>query len=492
MRRLRLCFVTAVVVVAQAAGASPDFARASSDRQPERSRYIPEGSPVELGLAGYAKVLCSAVFVSGRDEREAARNSGYFLMPPGLEDKPAWTVDRERKVVRMTLDGITREARYYGDQGCIIHQKDNPRIFFTPVPVKTTLPDAASQPWPMGDATRDEPLPPEIDRVKLDAAVAAAFADPAALTAGFVVVHKGRIIAERYMPGITRDTQLESWSMGKSITATLFALLVGDKTYSLEQPAPVPAWRAPDDPRSRIRNIDLLRMSSGLRFIATQDPDYTPDKGYPDHFYIYTGAVDAFEYSIHKPLQFAVNTVGRYRNCDPLTIGYLVKQAVSRRGEEYLTWPQRRLFDRIGIRRQVLETDPYGNFLLTGYDYGTPRNWARLGLLYLQDGMWQGQRILPEGWTTFVRTPAPAWKEPVYGGLFWINGDGGWNIPRDAYLMAGAGGQNTFIIPSHQLVVVRMGHFRGAAAGRKTLNQAFTHLMAAVPAARASENARLQ
>jgi CubicO group peptidase (beta-lactamase class C family) len=482
MRRLRLCFVTAVVVATQAAAAS----------QPERSRYIPEGSPVELGLAGYAKVLCSAVFVSGRDEKEAARNSGYFLMPPGLEDKPAWTVDRERKIVRMTLDGMTREARYYGDQGCIIHQKDNPRIFFTPVPVKTTLPDAASQPWPMGDATTDEPLPSEIDRTKLDAAVDAAFADPAALTAGFVVVHKGRIIAERYMPGITRDTQLESWSMGKSITSTLFALLVGDKTYSLEQPAPVPAWRAPDDPRSRIRNIDLLRMSSGLRFIATQDPDYTPDKGYPDHFYIYTGAVDAFEYSMHKPLQFAVNTVGRYRNCDPLTIGYLVKQAVARRGEEYLTWPQRRLFDRIGIRRQVLETDPYGNFLLTGYDYGTPRNWARLGLLYLQDGMWQGQRILPEGWTTFVRTPAPAWKEPVYGGLFWINGDGGWNIPRDAYLMAGAGGQNTFIIPSHQLVVVRMGHFRGAAAGRKTLNQAFTHLMAAVPAARGSEDARLQ
>jgi len=139
------------------------------------------------------------------------------------------------------------------------------------------------------------------------------------------------------------------------------------------------------------------------------------------------------------------------------------------------------LFDRIGIRRQVLETDPYGNFIMTGYDYGTPRNWARLGLLYLQDGMWQGQRVLPEGWAKFVSTPAPAWKQPVYGGLFWINGDGGWNIPKDAYLMAGAGGQNTFIIPSHDLVVVRMGHFRGAAAGRKTLNAAFTQLMAAVP-----------
>ena len=458
--------------------------------QPARTRYIPEGSPVELGLAGYAKVLCSAVFVSGRDEREAARNSGYFMMPPALEDKPTWTVDRQAKTVRMTLGSVTREAKYYGDQGCIIHHQDDPRIHFTPVAVTSTLPPAATQPWPMGDAPDPAPLPAGIDRAKLDAAVDAAFGDPAALTAGFIVVHKGRIVAERYMPGITKDTQLESWSMGKSITSTLFALLVKDGTYTLEAPAAVPVWQQPGDPRATIRNIDLLRMSSGLRFIATQDPDYTPDKGYPDHFYIYTGAVDAFAYSMNKPLQYPVNTVGRYRNSDPLTVGYLIKQAVTKRGEEYLTYPQRALFDRIGIRRQVLETDPYGNFLLTGYDYGTPRNWARLGLLYLQDGMWQGQRILPEGWAKFVSTPAPAWDRPVYGGLFWINGDGGWNIPKDAYFMAGAGGQNVFIIPSHDLVVVRMGHFRGAPAGRKALNTAFTHLMQAIPSSRAQSSER--
>lgn len=471
-------FAVAALALLLSAAAAP------AAHQREIANYIPAGSPTELGLAGYAKVLCSAVFVSGRDPQEAARNSGYFLMPPELADKPTWTIDRDQKLVRMTLDGVTREAKYYGDQGCIIHQREKAGIFFTPVAVKTRLGDAMSQPWPMGDRVDEAPLPAEIDRVKLDAAVEAAFADPAALTAGFIVVHRGRIIAERYMPGITKDTQLESWSMGKSITSTLFALLVKDGTYTIDQPAPVPLWRKPGDPRGAIRNVDLLHMSSGLRFIATQDPDYTPDKGYPDHFYIYTGAVDAFAYSINKPLQFPVNTEGRYRNCDPLTIGYLVKQAITKRGEEYLTFPQRLLFDRIGIRRQVLETDPYGNFLLTGYDYGTPRNWARLGQLYLQDGMWQGQRILPEGWTKFVSTPAPAWKQPVYGGFFWINGDGGWNIPKDAYLMAGAGGQNTFIIPSHQLVVVRMGHFRGAAAGRKTLNAAFTHLMAAVPPTR--------
>jgi CubicO group peptidase (beta-lactamase class C family) len=447
-----------------------------------QTQYAPANTPSELGLAGYAKVLCSAVFVSGRDVEEARRNSGFFLMPEADRSSiTGVTVDREKKLVRMTLrDTLTREARYYGDQGCVIHQKGTDRIFFKPVPVRTALPDARSQPWPMGDQTSDEPLPSAIDASKLKAAVDAAFADPEGLTAAFVVLYKGRIVAERYMPGITKDTQLESWSMGKSITSTLFGLLVKDGTYRIEDPAPVALWQKPGDPRSKIRIVDLLRMSSGLRFIAPQDPDYTEDKGYPDHMLIYTGAIDAFAHSITRPLQFPPNTEGRYRNADPLTIGYLIKQAVTERGEEYLTFPQRALFDRIGIRRQVLETDPYGNFLLTGYDYGTARNWARLGLLYLQDGVWNGQRILPDGWTTFVSTPAPAWKRPVYGGLFWVNGTGDFPLPKDAYYMAGAGGQNTFIVPSHHLVVVRMGHFRGAGAGGKTVRKALALLMEAV------------
>jgi CubicO group peptidase (beta-lactamase class C family) len=452
---------------------------------PRPPQYRPQGSALELGLAGYAKVLCSAVFVSGRDPAEAAKHSGIFLMPSPEEAlKATWAIDRERKVARMTLNSITREAGFYGDQGCIIHNptRQGSQIFFKPMPVKSSLPDAASQAWPAGDAPSPDAKDGAIglDRDKLQAAVDAAFANPDALTAAFLVVHDGKIVAERYMPGITKDTQLESWSMGKSIASTLFSLLIKDGTYSLEQAAPVQEWQSTGDPRGKIRNMDLLRMSSGLRFIATQDPDYTPDKGYPDHFYIYTGAVNAYDYSVHQPVQFPPNTQGRYRNSDPLTLMYLAKLAVTKRGEEFLTWPQRALFDRIGIRRQVLETDPYGNFLITGYDYGTARNWARLGLLYLNDGVWQGTRILPEGWAKFVSTPAPAWSRPVYGGLFWVNGDGAWNLPRDAYFAAGAGGQNTFIVPSHRLVVVRMGHARGERVARAATNNALKLVMEAI------------
>jgi CubicO group peptidase (beta-lactamase class C family) len=460
------------------------LAPAGAQQAPPRpSAMAPEGvTPIELGLAGYAKVLCSAVFVSGREPAEAFTNSGYFLMEDDQRAGVTYVVDREQTLVRMTKGTLTRTAKLYGDQGCIIQQQDHDGIYFTPVPVKTRLPDAASQPWPMGDAPAKTPPATGIDRARVDKALDLAFADPEGLTAAVVIVHKGQIVGERYMPGITKDTQLESWSMGKSLTATLFALLVKDGVYTIDDPAPVPDWRVPGDPRGAIRIVDLLHMSSGLRFIAGQDPDYSIDKGYPDHTLVYTGAIDVFRHSLTRPLQFPPNTEGRYRNSDPLIVGWLVKQAVTRRGEEYLTFPQRALFDRIGIRRQVLETDPYGNFVMTGFDYGTARNWARLGLLYLQDGMWQGQRILPQGWSTFVSTPAPAWKQPVYGGLFWVNGDGAWNIPKTAYMANGAGGQRTFVIPTHDLVVVRMGHFRGDRAGMKALNLALAELMKGTPA----------
>ncbi|MGE3470029.1 MAG: serine hydrolase domain-containing protein [Vicinamibacterales bacterium] len=443
-------------------------------------------SPTSLGAASYAKILCSAVFVSGRDVEEARTNSAYFLMAAPDRDQPVTVdVDRAARRVRATVKGITRTAAFYGDQGCVIHPEGEDGIHFTPTPVRTTLPDAAAQPWPMGDAPVAAPWPAGLDKARMQAAVDLAFSDPDGLTAAMVVVHKGQIVGERYMPGITKDTQLESWSMGKSLNATLAALEIQRGSFGLDDPAPVPDWRRPGDPRGAIRVRDVMQMSSGLSFTGQDDRHLDPRTQYHDHFFIYAGAVDAYQYAISSPVEFAPGVVGRYRNCDPMTLGFLVRQAVEGRGEAYLTYPQRALFDRIGIRRQVLETDPWGNFLISGYDYGTARNWARLGMLYLQDGVWNGQRLLPEGWAAFVSTPAPAWVRKEYGGQFWVNGEGQWNLPRNAYFASGAGGQHTFIVPSHDLVVVRMGHQRGAPAGTKTLNQALAAIVAAIDASRA-------
>jgi CubicO group peptidase (beta-lactamase class C family) len=336
----------------------------------------------------------------------------------------------------------------------------------------------------MGDRIAEEDMPDEIDREKLLQAVDAAFADPEALTAALVITYKGQIIGERYRPGITKDTPLESWSMGKSLTATLMGILIQQGAYELFQPAPVPEWQEPGDPRARIRIADIMRMSSGLRFRAPQDPDFDPESGYPDHLYVYTTSGNAFKWSATRPQQWPPNTVGRYRNCDPQLINYLIRLAVEGRGEEYLSFPHKALFDKIGIRNMVLETDSYGNFLLQGYEFGSARDWARLGNLYLNDGVWMGERILPEGFVDFVSTLAPAWEaddRPIYGGFFWINGNETWPVPKEAYYMAGAGGQYTIMIPSHDLVVVKMSHYKGGGPGKTALENALRLLLEAVP-----------
>lgn len=446
----------------------------------------PPGDPLEHEAAGFAKILCSAVFITGRDLDTAADEDGYFVAPYASRHAiRKFSIDREESAVHVTLEkGVTRTAKRFGDQGCVTLPRGKDSVLFTPVRVRPSLPDPEKQPWPTGDRRPDAPLPPELDIPRLEAASAAAFEPPGALTAAFVVAYKGRIVAERYQTGLDRTTRLPSWSMGKSLTATLIGQLVHEGVYDLWAPAPVEEWQRPEDPRRAIRIADLLRMSSGLRFVSPFDPDFDPTRGYPDHLYVYTGAIDATQWAVTRPPQFPPGTVGRYRNSDPLVLNRLIRKAAAARGEEYLSYPQRHLLDKLGIRGMVLETDPYGNFLLNGYDLGTGRDWVRLGLLYLQDGVWKGERLLPAGWVEFVRTPAPAWSEPEYGGMFWLNRTKIWPVPEDAYYMAGAGGQYTFIIPTHDLVVARLGHYKGEEAADKSLGRALAILMEAVPRVR--------
>ncbi len=447
----------------------------------------PPGDPLWHHTAGFAKTLCSAVFVTGLDAAFAAENVGFFSGPHQHRSHVTnIEVDQDERRVRLTLpDGVVRTAKFNGDHGCVTLPIDAEDVFFEPVDIPSTLPDPWTQMWPMGDAVPNTPLAEGVDAAKVAEAVDAAFDPAEGLTAAFVVTHRGRIIGERYGRGIDLHTPLESWSMGKSLTATLMGVLIQQGVYDLWQPAPVPEWQTEGDPRQAIRIADILRMSSGVRFRGVADPDLDPALGYPDHLYVYTGTVNSFEWAATRPPQWPPNTIGRYRNSDPVLTNYLVRLGVEGRGDDYLSFPQRELFDKIGIRGMVLETDPYGNYLLQGYELAPARDWARLGNLYLQDGMWNGERILPEGYAAFVSTIAPAWEadgRPIYGGFFWINTTGTFPVPRDAYYMSGAGGQTTLIVPSHDLVVVRQGHYAGAGAGGRALRNALALLMEAIPA----------
>jgi CubicO group peptidase (beta-lactamase class C family) len=392
----------------------------------------------------------------------------------------------ENKAVHITLtNGVVRTAKFYGDQGCICLPEGREDLYFKPVVVQSNLPDPNTLPWPMGDVLPDKMMTEGVNMELVKRALDTAFQNPDALTAAYLVTFQGQIIAERYREGLNKYTRLESWSMGKSLTATLLGILIRQGVYDLDQPAPIPEWQeAPGDPRANIRIADILHMSSGLRFRAPQDPDFDRSIGYPDHLYVYTGAINSFHWAATRPPEWPPNSIGRYRNSDPVLINYLVRLGVEGQGEKYLSFPQSALFDKIGIRNMVLETDPYGNFLLQGYEFGTARDWARLGNLYLNDGIWLGERILPEGFVDFASTLAPAWVadgRPIYGGFFWINGDKSFPIPENAYYMAGAGGQYVIIIPSHDLVVVKLSHYKGGGIGKNDFAISLGMLVKAVP-----------
>lgn len=449
---------------------------------------IPPGDPLAHATAGFAKILCSNVFLSGLDPAFAAANTGFFSSPP--ESRSAVTdtvVDFEDRRVHLTLpDGTVRSAKQHGSQGCLALPIGESEPYYEAVEVTPDLPDPETTPWPMGDVLSGEPFPADVDMEKVAQAVDAAFDPPEGLTAAFVVTHRGRLLAERYREGIDHTTPLESWSMGKSLTGTLMGVLIQKGVYDLWQSAPVPEWQSEGDPRQAIRIADIMRMSSGLRFRAPQDPDFDPDVGYADHIYVYTGTVNSFQWAASKDQQWEPNTVGRYRNSDPVITNYLVRLGVEGLGENYHEFPQRHLFDKLGIRNLIPETDPYGNFLLQGYEFGSGRDWARLGNLYLTDGVApNGERLLPEGYVDYVSSLAPAWeadgRHQYGGGFFWVNADGRRPVPESAFYMAGAGGQSTTIIPSHDMVVVRLGHYSGSGPGGAALNRAFELLMEAVP-----------
>lgn len=432
-----------------------------------------------------AKILCSALFVSGRTAEDAMAHSVLWDPVPVLHPDPPRVspeIDRDAEAVvlhikaRMFLINLrTKAARHHGDQGCVIDADDG-EIHFTPVEVPSALPPAEEVDWPLGDRNAGPSAEQRaaVDFDKLDEAIDVLFADPDEQTVAFLAIHRGRIIAEHYRADVRPNMPLESWSMGKSIAATLIGRLIEMGELSLDQRAPIAAWQG--DPKAAITIRNLLNMSSGIEF----DRAFGWKSPVRDHFYGYEAGADTVAYINAKPLRHEPGTFGIYRNSDPLSLMNILEQKVRARGQNPLTWPQRELFDKIGARRFVIEPDPYGLFLITGYDFGTARDWGRLGLLYLHDGVFNGERLLPEGYAGFVAADAPGWAQDPrsYGGLFWTNTSRGFAaLPDDAYYMAGAGGQYTWIVPDYDLVMVRMGHRIGGLQQSQTATLTRAHAL---------------
>ncbi|MBI5547040.1 MAG: serine hydrolase [Deltaproteobacteria bacterium] len=288
-----------------------------------------------------------------------------------------------------------------------------------------------------------------------------AFAEPClerpVLTRAVVVVHRGRIVAERYATGFGATQRMPGWSMTKSIFNALIGVLVGEGKLVVDEPADVPEWSKPGDRRGTITLDHLLRMSSGLDW---SEDYYDPIRSDVLAMLLGPGRQDMARFSADRDLAHEPGTFWSYSSGSSNVLSGIVRRAT---GDRYVSFPSEALFEPLGMNSVVLEKDGAGTFVASSYSYATARDFARLGLLFLRDGVWEGRRLLPTGWVDYSRTPAPASLDGGYGAALWLNaGRPGkplpWpGVPVDAFAATGKDGQLVAIVPSLDLVVVRLG-----------------------------------
>ncbi|HEU0097233.1 MAG TPA: serine hydrolase [Allosphingosinicella sp.] len=425
---------------------------ASASAQVDRPEYV------RALAAGYkASFLCSDIFTAGQSEEQVAKDDLKRIYPelepliPGLKA----TIDREARTVSVAFDDNLppRIAAWRPHLGCAQlpigagpeSLRLLPRLAANPAVDRND-----PMPWPNGD--RNATARPRGDSKALTRAVAAAFDrrtyGQGSETTAVLVVQDGKIVAERYRDDFHMHMSQRTWSVAKSLAGTLVGAAVHQGRLDVAAPAPVPEWRSPGDPRSAIATDHLLRMASGLHSdSAGNRTDAT-----------YFGGSSVAENATQWPLETAPGTRFRYANNDIL-LAIRGLRARLGDGERALAFPFEALLWKIGMTRTVPETDWQGNFILSSQVWTTARDLARLGLLYQNDGVWNGERILPAGWGAYVSRRGPA--QPAsgygYGATFWtFPADAG--IAADAYVAQGNRGQYLAIVPSRRIVVVRRGY----------------------------------
>ena len=268
-------------------------------------------------------------------------------------------------------------------------------------------------------------------------------------TRALLVYHKDTLVREQYSAGFDKDTRILGWSINKSIANALIGILVKNNKLSLDDTNLFTEWE--NDERSKITIDDLLKMSSGLDW----DEIYS---GKSDATSLLFETYDCAKFAVNQTLEANPGEYWEYSSGTSNILSDIIRQQFTSH-EEYLKFPYDSLFTKLGMESLVLDTDQAGNYILSSYGYATPRDWAKFGLLYLNKGKdANGNQIIPESWVKYSSTPAEHSDNKTYGAHFWLNAGGRYpDAPRDLFSCNGFQGQYIFIIPSKDLVVVRMG-----------------------------------
>ena len=401
--------------------------------------------------------LCSAVFVSKVDPDTFYRDA---IAPTGGPVKSLFSrrIDRERGEVTARFAGLVESrAIYRGAEGCLVEAgapPANPPATLPPAG-PSLLPEIAG-PEPV------ETVNPTI-RAALDAAFTETDGAPQRATKAIVIVHNGRVIAERYAPGYGVDTPVIGWSATKSVTNALLGILVRQGRLDMHAPAPVAAWADPKDPRHAITPDNLLRMNSGLD-IGQSLTASARDAFDPSAQMVFEER-DMAGYAERFPLKFAPGSDWNYTNGNTLLLSRIIRDKTGGTAQSVLDFAHRELFDKLGMQHVTLEFDATGTPIGSSHMLASPRDWAKFGLLYLNDGVVGGQRLLPEGWVDYSASLTPHSEAYGYAAGFWTNrGESGGaryrikaGIPADAFMARGSAGQYVVVIPSQHLVVARFG-----------------------------------
>ena len=414
-----------------------------------------------------AILMCNGLFTGNRTVEQVFAQELAFFTNPGPVGTPRggdYEIDRERKAVSIGTAGGTpvMRAAFREGVGCVILAPDQTLEDIDSLPELNVPPapgNAATIAWPDGDLVEERPLPSYIDSAALAAASDWAFdrESPEQVTLSMMVVHNGRIIHERYAPGVDMTTKTRTWSTAKSIAVTLIGMLVDEGRMELDAPLGfewLPQAPSPQaDPRNAITLRHVLNMSSGLYTVDNARLEYATGSGMS-----YWAGASSIVGARSRALIREPGTNWDYENYDTLLAVYAMKLAIGD-DQEYMQFPRAALLEKIGMRSTLLSVDRFGDFILSSQVYTNARDLARFGLLYLNGGVWNGERLLSEDWIDFARTPAPSTAERgnFYGGQWWLVPDDRTDVPKDAYSTAGNRGQFAIVVPSHNLVIVRRG-----------------------------------
>ncbi|MDD2727339.1 MAG: serine hydrolase [Proteiniphilum sp.] len=407
--------------------------------------YLNPLMPIITGYA--AKNLSSGIFVANRTQESMEATDLNFSFIRFVKN----SVDSTSKTVRSRFLWHTSRTTFVNGYGSIL-LNDYPvgDIQARPYPIVPLLPEKPDTiAWPMGDRIADT-IPPGIDLQQLDLAMDRAFADtiPYKGTFAVMVTYRGQPVAERYAEGFGPENRFLSWSMAKSFTNALTGILAKEGKLEIHAPADIEEWQ--QDERRNITIHHLMQMNSGLKW--NEDYGNSSDVNNMLH-----KEGDMAKFAISKQLEYTPGSVFEYASGSTNIVSSLLRKAIGN-DADYLAFPREKLFNRIGMRSAIFEVDASGTFVGSSYLYATLRDYTRFGLLYLQNGNWLGEQILPVDWVEYT-TSAASGSEGTYGAFFWLNKSGSDypDVPRDMFCCSGHDGQYIYIIPSKELVIVRTG-----------------------------------